>query len=185
MHKNIINDFALRRKATADIKLNFPLKSFVAVIKPNKKLFVPKRTGHDTIMSCNATVPNVQTKKKNYFQEERFKKARLYQALWLVMGALPSNQVSNVYYNKFLSKVEPNFNPMSRQTESREEQIMFCWAVIEINRRINLAWEFFKAPFMSIQCGDGWTSDSNMDCKYRFENVISESRTSKDRKNCC
>ena len=110
------------------------------------------------------TTTSVRSKRKKaeshakLFQLDKYNISRVKQSLWIMTSGLPSTVVENELYRSFVESLHSGFFSKSRQTEFREELLIFGQCFKLLKKRIQNAAKFFEfKPFLSVQA-DAWTS---------------------------
>ena len=132
--------------------------SVIAAYCLDKKFKGYKRNKSSSTVKRKKETGLLRSEFKKFFQLDRYNKARVKQALWLMQAGLPSTVVEGKHYRDFISTLNPSFDAQSRQTESKEELLIYGLCAKIVKERIKEAALFFEGKaFLSLQT-DAWTS---------------------------
>jgi len=90
-------------------------------------------------------------------REGRYGFARIRQAVWIMYTTMSSTTVEHKLYDKFIASLKSSFHIRSRNTESKEEVILYGLFFKALTERIQISAKYFNfKSFMIFQC-DCWT----------------------------
>ena len=115
-HKNQLKDSKLRNNHIKALRDSFPEKKFML----SSSCGVEKKSSKRKIESSPA-----QKHINQMWKLDKYNLARVYQSIWLIDQALPSTVVKNKFYQKFVQTLNGSFLSLSRQTEMREEFLIY------------------------------------------------------------